>query len=754
VHLGEWVSSSLLVVVDDRKATWGAALERKMHFFAASNAMRTALHFLLFSIGWRDAVADNRGGLRSQHISLSSPNWLADECLLPLAEAAEYLYLDKSSQSTVWDLVDKARPPALGKRCPSASEVVALIAGCDTGEPLDKCSKADRLLHMSLTTRAHLPAIEAHMQQAKSVMSVCSGQAWVALAPRGDIVCNADELLAALNGTCQLPSCIAHAGDALVGAVESGILYRDTSSGEGIAEEPLSVCAALYGAIGSPEFYAFHDTLYEKAVRGEVRYSIHHLHRATTGQVAHALQGWGIFLDVKNMEYKNYDLDSAMQEEGNGEGKGVQEDDPGPSKDEELSGIMFGILEERRPELKTELRRWRSAVLAREGATEQLEVWSMRNLGLQAVQSVRLAAAGGASALTALEQVSQNFPLTASELSSLEFPKGLRVEASLMRSLWRTGERIGMLYVNGIGVDLASSAVNIFSTLRVLREERAEAAKISAKLSLHPRFALPALLQAGSKLVGAAQWHEVRVELLKGDYAKNGVRWLNNIESDAVYASWPDRLDTLLYPSGQPHRLRRNLYNLVVVLDPLDRSSASTVLWLGHMIMQGIPVRLGLVLTSAEDMAGQDVPASQSSPDAASTRQVAELFSRIYERSGSHTALNFIAAVCQQVARVHEPTTKEFLANIYSQASALDSASLAAAAQQDVDEVLHGGSPAFDSVFQGSASMTALVRERGLPLDSWTLNGKVHLGMEQMKISLMYELMEEQGLLMNMVRAH
>jgi len=45
------------------------------------------------------------------------------------------------------------------------------------------------------------------------------------------------------------------------------------------------------------------------------------------------------------------------------------------------------------------------------------------------------------------------------------------------------------------------------------------------------------------------------------------VAWLNDIESDEMYAQWPRAYRALLQPSWQLPQIRRNLFTLVVMLD-------------------------------------------------------------------------------------------------------------------------------------------------------------------------------------------
>ena len=65
----------------------------------------------------------------------------------------------------------------------------------------------------------------------------------------------------------------------------------------------------LYGALGTSSFCSEHKSLVEQALSGTIKYSARHAAEAigleqTDAQTS--LQGYGVFLDIKNMEYKVY----------------------------------------------------------------------------------------------------------------------------------------------------------------------------------------------------------------------------------------------------------------------------------------------------------------------------------------------------------------------------------------------------------------------------------------------------------------
>ncbi|CAN0096201.1 unnamed protein product, partial [Scytosiphon promiscuus] len=77
--------------------------------------------------------------------------------------------------------------------------------------------------------------------------------------------------------------------------------------------------AVLYGVVGSPAMMGFHGVLKAAAEAGKVRYAFRHAlpygdvdddGAGAGGKAAETttlLQGYGVVLDVKNMEYQNFD---------------------------------------------------------------------------------------------------------------------------------------------------------------------------------------------------------------------------------------------------------------------------------------------------------------------------------------------------------------------------------------------------------------------------------------------------------------
>ncbi|CAN0515611.1 unnamed protein product, partial [Ectocarpus sp. 12 AP-2014] len=270
----------------------------------------------------------------------------------------------------------------------------------------------------------------------------------------------------------------------------------DGRDGESSSPAPQAT-AVLYGVVGSPDMMSFHRVLKAKAETGAVTYAFRHAlpygrgdgggggddDMATTNTTP--LQGYGVVLDVKNMEYQSFDSSDSEGEDGqegeDGDATGGGSDALSIVEGEEVGGVVFSTVASRRPELKRELGMLRQALLLEEqsgggggggdGGAEELKVWNMGDLGLQALQSV----AAADSPVLRLEELSQNFPSHASALSALKVQPGTREEAQAAGYLFPQGLglRPGSLYVNGKMVDLEGPTFNVFQILSTLRAEAA-----------------------------------------------------------------------------------------------------------------------------------------------------------------------------------------------------------------------------------------------------------------------------------------
>jgi UDP-glucose:glycoprotein glucosyltransferase len=123
------------------------------------------------------------------------------------------------------------------------------------------------------------------------------------------------------------------------------------------------------------------------------------------------LAGYGVSLNVKNMEYKAQNDEEVKAEHAASVAASGKE-----GAEEDVRGFMFSRLGERHPALKGELDTFRDHLLSNANQEATLKVWDLKDLGLQATQRI----ASGAEPLRLLVDISHNFPSLASSLSRMQ----------------------------------------------------------------------------------------------------------------------------------------------------------------------------------------------------------------------------------------------------------------------------------------------------------------------------------------------
>ena len=77
------------------------------------------------------------------------------------------------------------------------------------------------------------------------------------------------------------------------------------------------------------------------------------------------------------------------------------------------------------------------------------------------------------------------------------------------------------------------------------------------------------------------------------DIRKAPVAFVNNLEKDKRYSSWPRSVNDLLSPAypGMMRRVARNFFNCILVLDPAVLESRDYVKFVEAFIIHNAPIR-------------------------------------------------------------------------------------------------------------------------------------------------------------------
>ncbi|XP_075963255.1 UDP-glucose:glycoprotein glucosyltransferase 1 isoform X3 [Anarhichas minor] len=288
------------------------------------------------------------------------------------------------------------------------------------------------------------------------------------------------------------------------------------------------------------------------------------------------LSGYGVELAIKSTEYKAVD-DTKVKESG----ANAEEDN-----NDEVQGFVFGKLKKSHPELQEQLVELRKHLLESTNDMVPLKVWEMQDLSFQA--AARIMSVPKFDALKLMRDLSQNFPSKARSLTRVAVKQEMRKE--IEENQKHLGESIGVhagdgeLFINGLHIDL--DIHNPFSILDILRGE----ARV-----------LEGLHNLGIKGEHQGKLLRLPVNAVDDSYALDirhpAIMWINDVENDLVYRSWPTGVQELLRATfpGVIRQIRRNLFNLVLFLDPVREESVELVKLAELFYKHKIPLRIGFV---------------------------------------------------------------------------------------------------------------------------------------------------------------
>ncbi|CAB1328546.1 unnamed protein product [Coregonus sp. 'balchen'] len=344
-------------------------------------------------------------------------------------------------------------------------------------------------------------------------------------------------------------------------------LYKNEHRYPGLNKTDVPV-VILYAEIGTKKFGSFHKVLAEKAAEGKLIYVLRHFVAEPKPQKM-LLSGYGVELAIKSTEYKAVD-DTQVKDKG---AVNTDEDDI-----DEVQGFLFGKLKKSHPDLEEQLGELRKHLLESTNDMTPLKVWELQDLSFQA--AARIMSVPKFDALKLMRDLSQNFPSKARSLTRVSVNQEMRRE--IEENQKRLSETMGIhpgdggLFINGLHIDL--DVHNPFSILDTIRGE----AKI-----------LEGLHNLG--ITGEDLGKLLRLPMNP---------WINDIETDSMYRSWPSGVQELLRATfpGVIRQIRRNFFNLVLLLDPVQEESIELVKLAELFYKHKIPLRIGFVfVVNTED---------------------------------------------------------------------------------------------------------------------------------------------------------
>ncbi|XP_018611764.1 UDP-glucose:glycoprotein glucosyltransferase 1 isoform X2 [Scleropages formosus] len=429
------------------------------------------------------------------------------------------------------------------------------------------------MLRFALSLRAYSPTVHAFQQIAFNEPPPTGCKAFYSV--HGVTSCNTESLKALLETALERPKPYLFKGD-----------HTFPSSA------PNSPVVILYAKIGSKDFPRFHQLMVSKANKGEITYVLRHFLSSPKNSKVF-LSGYGVELAIKNQEYKAKD-DTQVQ------GADLNATVIGESDSvDEVQGFLFGKLKTLYPELKDQLRELRKHLVESTNEMAPLKVWQMQDLSFQT--AARILAAPPTDALAVMRDLSQNFPTKARFITRTVVNSEIRKEIEENQKYFKgtLGLQPGdsALFINGLHIDL--DLQDIFSVFDTLRNEARVMEGLRNLLNdmpfIHDMLSLS-------------------LQPLDSDYAVDirspAIYWINNLETDSRYASWPSNVQELLRPTfpGVIRQIRKNFHNFVIIVDPTHQNTAELLSVAEMFLSNNIPLRIGLVfvVSDNEEVDGMD----------------------------------------------------------------------------------------------------------------------------------------------------
>ncbi|XP_039203086.1 UDP-glucose:glycoprotein glucosyltransferase 1 isoform X1 [Crotalus tigris] len=489
--------------------------------------------------------------------------WFSTPLLL---EASEFLAEEDNEK--FWNFVETCQNFQSSNHDGSdySSYNAVLQAASQSLSPLQR-----NLLKFALSLRSYSATVQAFQQIAADEPAPEQCNAFFVV--HGEKTCEAERLGTLIQTASKRPKPFMFKGDHKYPGINS--------------ESPIVV---MYAEIGSKQFSEFHRLLVSKAIAGEINYILRH-YVANPNKEKVYLSGYGVELAIKSTEYKAKDDTQVKGTDINS--TVIGDNDP----IDEVQGFLFGKLRQLHSHLEEEVKELRKHLVESTNEMAPLKVWQLQDLSFQT--AARILAAPTVDALTVMKDLSQNFPTKARAITKTVVPSELRSEIEENQKYFKgtLGLQLGdsALFINGLHIDLDTQ--DIFSLFDVLRNE----ARV-----------MEGLHSLG--IVGRSMHNVLKLNIQPSDsdYAvdirSSAISWINNLEVDSRYNSWPSSVQELLRPTfpGVIRQIRKNFHNFMLLLNPSHESSAE-LLGVAEMFLSNhIPLRIGLVFVvdNSEDVDG------------------------------------------------------------------------------------------------------------------------------------------------------
>ncbi|XP_034970368.2 UDP-glucose:glycoprotein glucosyltransferase 2 isoform X2 [Zootoca vivipara] len=508
---------------------------------------------LVFGLLWpRGAESSPRKAVAAR----LAAKWPATPLLL---EASEFIAEEGNEQ--FWQFLETVKELKLYRKGVSEHSYYNLILK-KAGQFLSNVQI--NLLKFSLSLRAHSPTIQMFQQIAADEPPPKGCSAFVVI--HGKSTCKTNEIWKLLKKAATRPKPYLFKGDHKFPTLnETG---------------PVVI---LYAEMGTKDFATFHKVLSEQAQKEEIVYVLRHFVQKPSSEKMY-LSGYGVELAVKSTEYKAVD-DSQTKATNNVTAEGGNEES-------EVQGFLFDTLKQNYPDLRDNLQELRKYLIESSDDTEPLKVWELSDISLQAAS--RILSVPAYNALKVMKDIAQNFPVKARSLTkvlvNLQMRKEIKENQQHLNEALELQPGEARLFLNGLRMDL--NLHDPFSLLETLKVEE------KAMRGLHSLGIKGDVL---SKIMRLDAHSDDDAYAL--DIRHSSIVWINDLETDHIYDKWPTSFQELLKPAyaGMMRQIRRNLYNMVIFIDPMQEEAAHFMKLVEVFYFQKVPLRIGFVFVLNTD---------------------------------------------------------------------------------------------------------------------------------------------------------
>nr|XP_014343631.1 PREDICTED: UDP-glucose:glycoprotein glucosyltransferase 1 [Latimeria chalumnae] len=439
------------------------------------------------------------------------------------------------------------------------------------------------LLKFALSLRTYSATVQTFQQMAAGEPPPEGCKTFLTV--HGEKTCNPDSLESLLKTASDRPKPFLFKGDHK---------YPDSN--------PDAPVVILYAEIGTPDFAKFHQLLISKAQKREVNYYLrHYIANRSTEKVY--LSGYGVELAIKSTEYKAKDDTQVKGADINA--TVIGENDPV----DEVQGFLFGKLRHLYPELKEQLKELRKHLVESTNEMAPLKVWQLQDLSFQT--AARVLAAPIVDALMVMRDLSQNFPTKARSITktSVNFQLRAEVEENQKNNSAYKGDLLNP-FVPSQPLQSSGSGILVKVDLHLSRPDGGQSCDFlnyfGVFVGIFDTLRSEAHVMEGLHSLGISGAHlhdilKLNVQPSDSDYAVDirspAIYWINNLEVDSRYSSWPSSIQELLRPTfpGVIRQIRKNLHNFVLLVDPTHESTAELLSVAEMFFSNDIPMRIGLV---------------------------------------------------------------------------------------------------------------------------------------------------------------